>query len=237
MAQATAQVNAYLKAQEGKPLAPEVANALAFLKAGMSEQEFSGIDQSLKLFQPNQAIVDSGLMVDKEMYTALTKNLGSNDAPALFENHMKQVIDQLRQTLPSHMKNGEGQVTMRLHPPMLGKVDVSMTMHDGQIQASFKTDQAVTRDILIQNMNILKDALAEQGIKATQFTVTMNFDGRSPRDGYAYAFAGHDRQSQGSGPNGRQPDESGRTYRENDGVAYAQANYSGLLDNGLDFFA
>lgn len=235
--QVTTQVNAYLNAQQGKPLTPEVSNALAFLKAGMSEEEFSGIDQSLKLFQPGRAIVDSGLAVDKDMYTVLSKSLGSKDTPALFENQMKQVVDQLKHTLPSQMKNGEGQVTMRLHPPMLGKVDVSMTMHDGQLQASFKTDQIVTRDILVQNMNILKEALADQGIKATQFTVSMNFDSRSPRDGYAFASAGHDRQGQGSGQNGRQPDESGRTYRENDGAVYTQANYSGLLDSGLDIFA
>ncbi len=235
--QVTTQVNAYLRSQQGKPLSPEAANMLAFLKAGMSEQEFSGIDQSLKLWQPEQVMADSGFKVNKEMYTALSKNLTGNDAPAVFENHMKQVIDQLKQTLPSQMKNGEGQITLRLNPPMLGKVDVSMTMQDGQIQALFKTDQAVTRDILVQNMNVLKEALAEQGIKATSFSVTMNFDGRSPRDGYAYAFEGHDRQNQGSGQGGRHSDNSGRTYRENDGTVYAQANYSGLLETGLDFFA
>lgn len=232
----TAQVNAYLKANEGKALNKEASEALAFLKTAMSEPEFAGIDRSLKLWQPGQAIADTKFSVNKDMYAALSKNLGDSNTSALFDDHMKQVIDQLRQTIPSQMKNGEGQVTMRLNPPMLGQVDVSMSMLDGQLQATFKTDQMITRDILVQNMSILKDALADQGIKATQFSVSMTFDDRSPRDG-AYTFAGQDRHSHGFGQQGRDSDNPGRSFKGDDGVVYAQANYSGLLDGGLDLFA
>lgn len=233
--QATEKVNAYLKSQEGRILSPEVKEALSFVKAAMSEEEFSGIDRSLKLWNQGQAISEAKLPVDREMFTALSRNLGGDGTAGVFEDHMQQVIDQLKQTLPSSLKNGEGQVTLRLNPPMLGRVEVSMTMQDGQLQAAFRTDQSLTRDILLQNMSILKDALADQGIKATQFSVSTTLDNRS--HGSGFASASHERHGQGFGHQGKGSENQGRSFKENEGMVYAQANYQGLLEGSLDIFA
>lgn len=229
--QVTARVNAYLKSQAGQELSAETADALAFLKSAMSEQEFSGINTSLKLWQPGQALPDTQVLMDRQAYEALARSLGRQAPESLYEQHMKQVMDQLRQALPSQMKNSEGQVTLRLHPPMLGRVDVSMTMQDGQLQAAFKTDQLVTRDILIQNMQVLKDALTEQGIRATQFTVSTAFDHGSLNDGYA--FAQQDRHGQGSSRQGRSSGFHGG-FSGNDDEYYSPQPSEGA---GLDLFA
>ncbi len=234
--QVTSQVNSYLNSQGGKELNAEAANVIAFLKKAMSEDEFSGIDKTLKLLFPGQTVTDAKITMDKSLYAALVKNLADSGTGSVFENQIKQVVDQLRQVVPAGMKNGEGQVTMRLHPPMLGRVDIDMTMQDGQLHATFKTDQVITRDILLQNISVLKEALADQGIKATQFSVMTSFDERSPRD--TYAFAGHNRQGHGSGHNGQGTEGRGQGFREEDSAVYAQANYSaGILDKGLDLFA
>ncbi len=234
--QVTAQVNTYLKSNEGRTLKPEVMDVLSLLKGAMSETEFSGIDNSLKLWQTPPVHIDARMSFDREMYTALAQNLGTSDAAGQYESHMKQIIDQIRQNLPSHLKNGEGQLTLKLNPPMLGRVDVSMTMQDGQIQAAFRTDQSITRDILVQNMSILKEALADQGIKAAQFSVTTMFDERAPRSSYTLAGQG---QGHGFGHNRQQggSTDSGRSFREDEGAIYARANYSGLVDGSLDIFA
>ena len=73
------------------------------------------------------------------------------------------VLDQIRQAIPGGMKSSDGSMTLKLNPPMLGRVDVNIKLKDGQITASFKVDQPVTRDILQQNMHILKDALTDRG--------------------------------------------------------------------------
>jgi flagellar hook-length control protein FliK len=235
--QVAAKVNAYLKTQEGKTLSPEVMQALSFLKTAMSKSEFAGIDQSLNLWNAGQAVPDLKMHMDSDMYAALAKNLGSSDAQGQFETQMKQVVDQLRQAIPGQIKDTGGQMTLKLHPPMLGNVDVSMTLADGQLQANFKTDQLITRDMLVQNMSILKEALADQGIKATQFSVSMSFDSRD-QQGNAYAsWAGFEKGSQGSGRQANGDENGDRSFREEDGAVYAQANYSGLLDRGVDFFA
>jgi flagellar hook-length control protein FliK len=237
VAQVTAKVGTFLKANEGKDLSPETKAVVSFLKTAMSESEFSSIDQSLKLYNGGQTLPELKMPLDSGTYTALAKNLGSSDAQSQFETQMKQVVDQLRQTLPAQMKDTGGQVTLRLNPPMLGKVDVSMTMTGGQLQATFKTDQLITRDMLVQNMNILKDALADQGIKATQFSVSMSFDSRQQQGENYASWTGSEQGRHGAGHQGGGQENGNRAFREEDNALYAQANYSGLLDKGLDLFA
>jgi flagellar hook-length control protein FliK len=236
VSQVTAKISSFLKSNEGKTLSPEVLHTLSYLKTAMSKTEFAGIDQAVSLWNAGQTVPELNLPMDKGLYTSLAKNLGATGAQNQFDAQMKQVVDQIRQAIPA----GSGsQVTISLHPPMLGKVDVSMTLADGQLQANFKTDQLVTRDMLVQNMSILKEALADQGIKAAQFSVSMNFDSRQQQgNANAAMWAGAEKGGHGFGQQGRGQEESGqRAFRGEDTSVYAQANYSGLLDRGLDFFA
>ena len=232
----TAKVSAYLKSQAGQKMGSDAADTLAFLRSAMTEQEFSGIDTAWKLWQPGQTLPDTRIMMGRETYEGLARSLGGHAPETLYEQHMKNVMDQLRQALPSQMKNSEGRVTLRLHPPLLGRVDVSMTMQDGRLQAVFRTDQLITRDILVQNMHILKEALTEQGIRATQFTVSTTFDHGPLNDGYAFAHQerhGHGlpHQGRGSGTHGRLPGD-GEEY------AYFPASATQSSEGGgLDLFA
>ena len=148
---------------------------------------------------------------------------------------MKQVMDQIRRALPAHMKNSEGSVTLRLNPPMLGRVEVNMSMNDGQLQAAFKTDQVVTRDILMQNMHVLRESLAEQGIRATNVTVTTGLDAKSSNDGYA--FTGQDNQGHGFTRNNRRSWSMGRTIKGDEEFVYSRSTEQGVKLAGLDIIA
>jgi flagellar hook-length control protein FliK len=236
VAQATRQVNAYLAAQTDKTVKADIIDTLSLLKSAMSEQEFSGIENSLKLWKPDLAISEMKTAFDRNILTALARQLGSDEPAVLFNRQINQVMEQLRRALPSYMKNSEGRVTLKLHPPMLGRVDVNMIMNDGQLQAVFKTDQALTRDIILQNMQMLKDALAEQGIRATNFSVTTVLDGKSSGDGYA--FAGGERQDHGLNRHGSRSGSPGRAFRDRDELVYSQNSSQGVADSGgLDIFA
>lgn len=235
--QVTAKVGAFLKTREGTPLGPEVLHALSFMKKAMSETEFAGITNALSLWNAGQSLPDPGMPVNREMYASLARALGSRDPAGQFEAQMKQVVDQLRQAVPSQANGTGTQVTLKLNPPMLGQVDVSMTMADGQLQATFKTDQLVTRDMLVQNMSILKDALADQGIRATQFSVSMNLDSRGQQGDAYLPWTGPEGGSRGFGHQGRGRENAGRAFREEESTAYTQASYPGAVIRGLDFFA
>lgn len=233
--QVTKQVNAYLAAQGSTPLKQEVVDALSFIKSAMSDQEFSGIETSLKLSKPDLVIPDARASMDRNLYAALAKQLSSGDPSSLYENQMKQVMDQIRRALPAHVKNSEGSVTLRLNPPMLGRVEVSMSMNDGQLQAAFKTDQSVTRDILMQNMHILRESLAEQGIRATNVTVTTGLDAKSSNDGYA--FAGQDKHGHDFSRSNRRSWSMGRAVKGDEEFVYSRAKEQGVKLAGLDIIA
>lgn len=232
VSQVTKQVNTYLSAQGTTPLKEEVVEALSLIKSAMSEKEFSGIENSIKLWKPELALTEFRDGMNVNLYKALARQLSPEGTGVTYENQMKQVMDQLRSSLSSHLKNGEGSVTLRLHPPMLGRVDVNMSMNDGQLQAAFKTDQVLTRDIILQNIQVLKDALADQGIRASSFTVTSGMDSKGSNEGYT--FAGQDRNFSQSG---RGNWGTGHAFRDDEEFMYSSLETQTATTGGLDIFA
>ncbi len=188
---ATAQINEFLKANVGKDLPKQVTSALGLLKGALTKDEFVKIETVFKTFNQDPALIAQPATFDKHVLQGLAKTVGNNPSMAQ-GSYTQQVIDQIRQALPSGIKVGEGSMTLKLNPPMLGRVDVDIRMQDGRIMASFKADQPITRDILQQNMHLLKDALGEQGIKAAQFVVTTDtFNSRDHREAQA-AWIGYE---------------------------------------------
>ncbi len=168
---ATTQISEFLKASAGKDLPKQVTESLGLLKGALSKDEFVKIENVFKAFNQDPALIAQPAIFDKHVLQGLAKAVGNNPGMAQ-DNYTQRVIDQIRQVFPAGMKAAEGSMTLKLNPPMLGRVDVDIRMQDGRIMASFKADQPITRDILQQNMHLLKDALGEQGIKAAQFVVT-----------------------------------------------------------------
>jgi flagellar hook-length control protein FliK len=233
---ATTQINEFLKANVGKDLPKQVTGALGLLKGALSKDEFVKIENVFKAFNQDPALIAQPATFDKHVLQGLAKTVGNNPGMAQ-GRYTEQVIDQIRQALPSGMKTGEGSMTLKLNPPMLGRVDVDIRMQDGRIMASFKTDQPVTRDILQQNMHLLKDALSEQGIKAAQFVVTTDsFNSHDHSEAQA-AWVGYE---QGKGGSSRQGDErgTGSPNKEHDEYGHTYGPLNGYTVNGgLDIFA
>ncbi len=234
--EATTQINEFMKANAGKDLPKQVTGALGLLKGALSKDEFVKIETVFKAFNQDPALIAQPAVFDKHVLQGLAKAVGNNPGMAQ-GSYAQQVIDQIRQVLPSGMKVGEGSMTLKLNPPMLGRVDVDIRMQDGRIMASFKADQPITRDILQQNMHLLKDALGEQGIKAAQFVVTTDtFNSRDHREAQA-AWMGY---AQGKGGSSRQSDErqAGSPNKEHDEYGHTYGSLNGYADNGgLDIFA
>jgi flagellar hook-length control protein FliK len=169
--EATARISAVLSAKADTELPRQAVDALGMLKGALSEEEFAGIETMVKTHTPEAATTLAPALFDKGMLEALARQL-SDDAPVTTRHYTREVVDQIRQAVPAYAKTGEGSLTLRLNPPLLGRVDIDIRVEDGRVMASFKVDQPVTRDIIQQNMHVLKDALSEQGIKATQFVTT-----------------------------------------------------------------
>ncbi len=218
--EAASRVNEFLTANAGKDLTKQVEGALSLLKGTLSKEEFAKMENVLKAFNQDPALIGQGVTIDRHGMQSIARALGAD--PGLARNsYTQQVMDQISQALPAGIKAGEGSMILKLNPPMLGRVDVDIRMQDGKILASFKADQSVTREILQQNMHLLKDALSDQGIKAAQFVVSADsFNSREHREAYA-AWAGYEqgkggssRQGNGTGTGSsrKDQDEYGHTY-------------------------
>jgi len=74
------------------------------------------------------------------------------------------------------LANGGGQVRLRLHPPELGALQMSLRMEGGQVFAKLEVENTTARDALLNNVQTLKDRMADQGMKVASFEVTVSTD-------------------------------------------------------------
>jgi flagellar hook-length control protein FliK len=230
---AASKINTFLKANADKQLTKQCADALSMLRSALSKEEQAPVEKAISLWRPDLAGTGTSLAVSKETFGALTRTLGE-DHQAFIDRSTQRVMEQIRLAAPLQMKDGEGSFTLQLRPPMLGRVDVSIHLEDGAIQATFKTDQAFTRDILQQNMHMLKEAFAEQGIKVTQVSVSTDLPSMRNPSG-SFAWTDFQRGQHGSSGNGGDRDTNG-TYRAHDEGEYTPVNgYS--ESGGIDTFA
>jgi len=201
---AASHINEYLKTNAPKELPKHLSDAVGLLKGALTEDEFAKIENIFKANGQDPALTVQGTPFDRHALQSLAKAFGSEQS-SLQNTYTQQVMDQIRQAFPSGIKASDSSMTLRLNPPMLGRVDVDITLQDGKILATFKADQSVTREILQQNMHLLKDALSDQGVKAAQFVVsTDSFNARDQRETYA-AWAGFEQGRRGSSRQNHDP--------------------------------
>ncbi len=232
---ATERIASFLEANAGRELPRQVMQALGLLKGGLTRQEFSGIDHALNSFNPDLAAAIQPFTVERAVFDVLLQNLGEEPAGTT-GRYAQDVMERVRQAVLAAVKGNEGTFRVKLNPPLLGRVDIDIRVEDGQIHASFKVDQPVTRDILQQNMHVLREAMNEQGIKVTQFTVTTDsFNARDNREALAWFGPGNGRggsQDRGRGQGSESPSKNLDEY----GNGYTPARR--FADGGgLDIFA
>jgi flagellar hook-length control protein FliK len=233
--EATARITEFLEANTGKELPKQAAATLSMLKGILSQQEFAGIDQALRSFNPDPTATIQPFTFDKGLFDALAKSLGEQPS-GMKGSYTQEVLDQIRRAVPTAVKGNEGSMSLKLNPPMLGRLDIDIRMEDGRITATFKAEQPLTRDILQQNMHVLKEAFSDQGIKATQFVVTTDaFTARDHREAFAWFGSGTGRGgSRGQGGGQDTGDASRRDEALGHGYTPVRRYGEG---GGLDIFA
>jgi flagellar hook-length control protein FliK len=115
---------------------------------------------------------------------ALTRNTHTgnaapaNAAPANAAS-MTEVYDQLSDKLATEMaarmhkqlSDGEWKMKFGLRPSNLGGVEIQLEMKDGKLDAVFRADNPLTRDLLQNSSQRLREALGNFGINAGQVQV------------------------------------------------------------------
>ncbi len=110
---------------------------------------------------------------------------------------MAQVVDKARIGFKA---NGASQMTMRLDPPHLGKIDMRVMVKDNSMKAVMVAENPEVKAAIEGNLDQLKQQLANAGMKIDELTVTTAGDQR----GMAFG------QTQADGRNGSNNTASGR---------------------------
>jgi flagellar hook-length control protein FliK len=69
----------------------------------------------------------------------------------------------LGERLQEQMERGQWRLHLKLNPGHLGQIDVELDMHAGGLDAVFKTDNMLTKELITQGMSRLRDSLAQSG--------------------------------------------------------------------------
>ena len=168
---------------------PSTLDMLSLLGTGVDEQDVSAL---LSRFSE-----ESGSDSNSEQQQG-SSNEGDNFssfAQALSRNHnatqtvttsaaptaasMGEVYDQLSDKMATEMaarmhkqlSDGEWKMKFALRPSNLGGVEIQLEMKDGKLDAVFRADNPLTRDLLQNSSQRLREALANFGINAGQVNV------------------------------------------------------------------
>jgi flagellar hook-length control protein FliK len=114
---------------------------------------------------------------------------GANQAAAGAGTDRVAQIDQLTdklgqalsERLQDQMEQGQWKMELRLKPAHLGKISVELDMRAGGLDALFKSDNPLTRELIAQSAPKLRDSLAQAGMAVAN--VWVNSDGQGQTGG------------------------------------------------------
>ncbi len=74
------------------------------------------------------------------------------------------------------ISEGGGQVRIRLHPPELGSLQLTLKVEGAQVSAKLEVENAIARDALVNNSMSLRERLNKLGFEVDQFEVEIRSD-------------------------------------------------------------
>ena len=103
-------------------------------------------------------------------------NAGNAQAQADHRSQQfQQVADQMgrvaAQRLMAQIERGQWKMQLRMQPAALGNINVELDMHARGLDALFSTDNAVTRELMTQGSNKLRDTLTQSGMTVASVSV------------------------------------------------------------------
>ncbi|MHB0912665.1 MAG: flagellar hook-length control protein FliK [Armatimonadota bacterium] len=120
-------------------------------------------------------------------------NLSGPEMP--FETAMRsKIIRQVVRAAEVHLFEGGGNMTLRLDPPHLGTVQMSVSVDNGSVTANLQTGTATASHLLQSDLPALKQALADAGINVDAINVSVGGNsgqGWNPHSGNGGRDAGN----------------------------------------------
>jgi len=131
--------------------------------------------------QPNDVSTQAGAAGPASSSTQPSANAGGNSADTAQAQadqralQFQQIADKMGQAaaqrLIAQIERGQWKMQMRMQPAALGSINVELDMHAGGLDALFSADNAVTRELMSQGSNKLRDTLTQAGMTVASVSV------------------------------------------------------------------
>ena len=166
---------------------PSTVDMLSLLGTGVDEQDVSALlsrfseDTGSESGADQQPSQGEGNNFSSFAQALSRSNNAANAAASAAPTgaHMSEVYDQLSDKMATEMaarmhkqlSDGEWKMKFALRPSNLGGVEIQLEMKDGKLDAVFRADNPLTRDLLQNSSQRLREALGNFGINAGQVNV------------------------------------------------------------------
>lgn len=87
------------------------------------------------------------------------------------EMYHERIFEQVERGIIKNAADGSKQIILRLDPPELGKLTLSLSMAQGELKAVIRTESAATTQVVSEQLAQLKQSLEEQGFKVSSLEV------------------------------------------------------------------
>ncbi len=169
-------------------LVPNTIDMLSLMRTGVDEQDVSALlsrfsEDASSDSNPDQ---QQGSSNEGNNFSTFAQALSRSNNPANVAAsaaptglNMSEVYDQLSDKMATEMaarmhkqlSDGEWKMKFALRPSNLGGVEIQLEMKDGKLDAVFRADNPLTRDLLQNSSQRLREALGNFGINSGQFNV------------------------------------------------------------------
>ncbi|MEJ2657229.1 MAG: flagellar hook-length control protein FliK [Desulfobacterales bacterium] len=105
--------------------------------------------------------------------TAKTVERGGNGSRSSLQ---ASLIDQVGKQISRSILRGDRIVRLQLKPPELGTVKLKIDMRDDTLKLGMITEHHSVKELLLNNIHELKQALLHQGVKLEKFDVQINYN-------------------------------------------------------------
>ena len=100
-----------------------------------------------------------------------------------------------------------GQISLRLHPPELGALSVTVRIEGRSMSARMETESSAAREVILENLPQLRQRLSEQGFEVQQIQVELaNSQTDASSGGFQHSLGQHASNDQRSSSNAYQID-------------------------------
>ena len=144
---------------------------LSKIKSELSKIEIKHEHNDLKKEFSNNSNLASNNQINfqtKEIKANLFSKIEHQSKQLDFE---KKVMLQIKKGIIAN--NIKHEITIKLHPPELGKVHIKLAMINNELTAKITAEHVNVKNVIMHNFNILQDALKEKGIILSNFQVSV----------------------------------------------------------------